>query len=94
MIMWIKYDEELNPKVMEEMDELANEIDAFSQKYDYHGYRDAIEDVDEYWQQLTSDIYTGDVQHLLDWLEPIVEEDDKYSEEAKILAEKITRYKK
>lgn len=93
-MMWMEYNDELNPKVMEEMDDLANEIDAFSREYDYYGYRDAIEDMDEYWQQLTSDIYNGDVQHLLDWLEPIIEEDDQYSEEAKMLAEKLTKYLK
>ena len=32
------------------------------------------------------------MQYLLDWLEPIVEEEDEYSTEAKELAEKLRMY--
>jgi len=78
--------------VQERIDVLANEIDDFSKRYDYYGYGDAIDDFDAYWEQLTTDIYNGDVQYLLDWLEPIVEEDDEYSTEAKELAEKLRMY--
>lgn len=78
--------------VQERIDVLANEIDDFSKRYDYYGYGDAIDDFDAYWEQLTTDIYNGDVQYLLDWLEPIVEEEDEYSTEAKELAEKLRMY--
>ena len=78
--------------VQEQIDVLANEIDDFSKRYDYYGYGDAIDDFDAYWEQLTTDIYNGDVQYLLDWLEPIVEEEDEYSTEAKELMEKIKEY--
>ena len=78
--------------LQEQIDVLANEIDDFSKRYDYYGYGDAIDDFDAYWEQLTTDIYNGDVQYLLDWLEPIVEEEDEYSTEAKELMEKIKEY--
>ena len=78
--------------LQENIDILANEIDDFSKRYDYYGYGDAIDDFDAYWEQLTTDIYNGDVQYLLDWLEPIVEEEDEYSTEAKELAEKLRMY--
>ena len=78
--------------VQEQIDVLANEIDDFSKRYDYYGYGDAIDDFDAYWEQLTTDIYNGDVQYLLDWLEPIVEEDDEHSAEAAELAEKLRMY--
>ena len=78
--------------IQEQIDVLANEIDDFSKRYDYYGYGDAIDDFDAYWEQLTTDIYNGDVQYLLDWLEPIVEEEDEYSTEAKELAEKLRMY--
>ena len=73
----------------EKIDALANEIDEFSKRYDYYGYCDAVEDFDVYWEQLTTDIYNGDVQYLLDWLEPIVEEEDEYSIEARELLGKL-----
>lgn len=73
-------------------DELAHEIDAFSKEYDYYGYCDAIDDVDAYWEQLTTDISNGDVQYLLDWLEPIVEEGDEYSAEAVALMDKLKEH--
>ena len=78
--------------LQENIDILANEIDDFSKRYDYYGYGDAIDDFDAYWEQLTTDIYNGDVQYLLDWLEPIAEEEDEYSTEAKELAEKLRMY--
>ena len=78
--------------LQEQIDVLANEIDDFSKRYDYYGYGDAIDDFDAYWKQLTTDIYSGDMQYLLDWLEPIVEEEDEYSTEAKELAEKLRMY--
>ena len=78
--------------LQEKIDALANEIDDFSKRYDYYGYCDAVEDFDVYWEQLTTDIYNGDVQYLLDWLEPIAEDEDEYAAVAKKLIEKLERY--
>lgn len=47
-----------------------------------YGYGDAIDDMDLYYEELNQSIGNGDVEHLILWLQTIVDEEDEYSERA------------
>lgn len=59
-----------------------------------YGYGDAIDDMDLYYEELNQSIGNGDVEHLILWLQTIVDEEDEYSERAQELIDKLEKFQR
>jgi antirestriction protein ArdC len=68
---------------------LAVAIDEFSYDYDPYEYRNAIDDREQAVAELTADIEQGNIQHIKDWLLPIIEEQDENSAKAQHLMDQL-----
>ena len=78
----------------EMVEELVTEYDEFAKEYDYHGYCDAVDDVDLYYEELNQSIGNGDVEYMIYWLQTIVDEEDEYSERAQGLIDKLVKFQR
>lgn len=70
---------------------LAIMIDNFMNEYDLYEYGDCIDDTEQFIQQLTESIVTGDVQYMIDWFQEIIEEHDEYEQDAQSLIRELEK---
>lgn len=78
----------------EMVERLVTEYDEFAREYDPYGYGDAIDDMDLYYEELNQSIGNGDVEHLILWLQTIVDEEDEYSERAQEIIDKLVKFQR
>lgn len=55
-------------------EDFAIELDQFSEDYDTYGYRDAVDDKEENVQAISASVQQGDVTHLKNWLQGVIED--------------------
>lgn len=68
---------------------LAKAINQFSEEYDPYEYNDSVSDPRGFIRQLYFDILNGDVDHIVTWLENIIEGENQ--EEDVITAKKLLK---
>lgn len=61
---------------VEPVSQLANGLDHFSFDFDPYEYKDQVENREQAVQDIITAIHNKDVQHLRDWLQPIVSDSD------------------
>lgn len=56
------------------IEELARDLDDFAFDYDFYGYQDAIDDRTQHIEMLMSQLQSGNVEDLKDFLKEVIEE--------------------
>lgn len=81
-----------NIQYIDDMKQLAKDIDKFSKDYDPYEYGDTVSGrEEEHFDKLCEDISNGNVEHLVKWLKDIIEEDEipENVQEAKALLKRL-----
>lgn len=69
--------------------ELAAQLDQLSFDYDPYEYRDRVDDREQAVAELTQDISAGNVQHLRDWLQSMISEQNENGPKAQELLDQL-----
>ena len=75
------------------IEELARDLDDFAFDYDFYGYQDAIDDRAQHIEMLISQLQSGNVEDLKDFLKEVIEEGTYMVPEASALLGRVEEIK-
>jgi len=73
----------------EEVEKLANALDAFAYDYDPYGYHNSFDSREEGYQNVLNSLLSGDIKGIREYLLEVIDEEDSFQKEAQELLDRL-----